>query len=208
VTGIIQKDGKVVEKPDFSAEQADEVLQFWFHELDQKDWFAPSRAVDQEISQRFRGLYDRLVGDADLRRQWLRAPETSLALILVLDQFPRNMFRGQPQSFAADDMALAAARQAIAAGHDLATALQRRAFYYLPFEHSENWADQEEAVRLVKERADVGESLKYAELHRDIISQFGRFPHRNKILGRSSTPEEEKYLQNGGHNFGAVAQES
>lgn len=184
--------------------KADDVLQFWFHELEEKDWFAPSAELDQQIRVRFAALYDQLSGNEIFRREWLTTPATSLALVLVLDQFPRNMFRGAAQSFATDDVALAAARQAITLGHDLATLPQRRMFYYLPLEHSENLADQEECVRLIKERADVGEALMYAELHRDIIRRFGRFPHRNDILGRESTPQEQHYMREGGHTFGAV----
>lgn len=178
------------------------ILQFWFDDLGADGWFVHSAALDHRIRNEFLELYEAVITPTADRAPWLATPATSLALVILLDQLPRNMFRGTARAFAADAHALAAARTALDRGHDLETPLIRRGFYYLPLEHSERLADQDEAVRLFRERADIGTNLKYAELHRDIIRRFGRFPHRNAILGRASTAEEIAYLDNGGAYFG------
>jgi uncharacterized protein (DUF924 family) len=127
---------------------------------------------------------------------WLACAEGALALVLLLDQFPRNAFRGTARAYATDAMARKAAQAAIAAGHDHAVEPQLQVFFYLPFMHSEDQADQERSVALVQR---VGEpNLKYALGHRDIIRRFGRFPHRNVILGRTTTEEERQFLDGGG----------
>jgi uncharacterized protein (DUF924 family) len=128
---------------------------------------------------------------------WEATPERALALIVVLDQFPRNMFRGAARMFAADALALAVAKRAVARGFDQKLELPKRNFFYLPFMHAENLAEQESCVALSRQNADEN-TLKYAELHADIIRRFGRFPHRNAILGRSTTPEEQAFLDAGG----------
>ncbi len=183
---------------------AEAVLKTWFDDLQEKDWFMPSEAVDSLIKTRHLADYQALSQNPATAAAWLLTPDTSLAAVLVLDQFPRNIFRGNKQSFAADWLALDTAQKAIALGHDLDTPVARRVFYYLPYEHSETLADQEDAVRLIADRANIATYLKYAESHRDIIRRFGRFPHRNAILGRSSTPEEIDYLSNGGETFGTA----
>jgi uncharacterized protein (DUF924 family) len=125
------------------------------------------------------------------------SPEGALALVIVLDQFPRNMFRHSARSYAADPLARAVARRAIAKGFDLRIAMPERTFFYLPFEHSEDLADQERSVELMRGTGDA-DSLKWAELHADIIRRLGRFPHRNAVLGRTTTPEEQAFLDKGG----------
>lgn len=185
---------------------ADAILTFWFDELGPEKWFATSPEIDAAIHSRFHSDYvDAMAADANLA-PWLATPGTSLALVILLDQFPRNMFRATDRAFEADGRALKATREAISRGHDLETQLARRVFFYMPFEHSERLEDQEEAVRLVRERADISDYLAYAEIHRDIIRRFGRFPHRNALLGRASTPEETTYLAGDVPTFGTASQ--
>src|SRR5262249_9047313 len=128
---------------------------------------------------------------------WERSREGALALAIVLDQFPRNMFRGDPRTYTADHLARAVVERAIARGFDQQTPLTERQFFYLPFEHSEKMADQERGCALFRAARDA-DQLKWAELHADIIRRFGRFPHRNAVLGRATTPEEQAFLDNGG----------
>ena len=128
---------------------------------------------------------------------WEQTAEGALALILVLDQFPRNMFRGDARAFAADPLARAVAERALARGFDRSMALSDRQFLYLPFEHSETLADQERCCALFRSTGDA-DLLKWAELHADIIRRFGRFPHRNAMLGRATTLEEQAFLEGGG----------
>ena len=179
------------------------VLDFWFgapdnpgHTQARKAWFGKDPAFDAEIRRRFRGTYDRaLAGEFD---RWRDHHRTCLALVLVFDQFPRNMFRGAPKAFATDAQARALARHAVERGHDRRVPPVHRAFFYLPFEHSENLADQKMAVRLfeaIEPHPGREEGIRYAVRHREIIERFGRFPHRNEILGRQSTPEELAFLQ-------------
>jgi len=184
---------------------ADAIFTFWFDELGPDLWFATSPELDATIRNRFHGDYVAVMAAGADLAPWLSTPRTSLALVILLDQFPRNMFRGTPRAFEADGAALKAARAAIRRGHDLETEVARRVFFYLPFEHSERLEDQEEAVRLVRERADIADYLKFAEVHRDIIRRFRRFPHRNVLLGRVSTPEEVAYLADDAPTFGTAA---
>jgi len=181
------------------------ILAFWFEELTAKDWFTGDAALDKTISDRFGTLYDELTdpgADPSVNfESWLATPEGSLALILVLDQFPRNLFRNTPRAFGSDGLARRIANEAIARGHDLETHVERRVFFYLPYEHSEALADQDRAVSLIRERADTSVYLDFAERHRAVIARFGRFPHRNDILGRASTEEETAYLNDGGERF-------
>lgn len=177
------------------------ILSFWFEELTVKDWFSVIAAVDEAISTRFGALYDDLSGPGADHENWLATPEGGLALVLVLDQFPRNLFRASPRAFEADNLARRVAGEAISRGHDLETPMERRVFFYLPYEHSESLADQDRAVGLIRDRADTSVFLDYAERHRDVIVRFGRFPHRNEILGRPSTAAEKDYLENGGDRF-------
>lgn len=180
------------------------VLSFWFgKELKpRKEWFTKNPAFDAEVRSRFLSLHEQAIaGQLD---SWRNTPEGSLALILLLDQFSRNLFRGQPQAFASDPQALAVAQHAIAQGFDQQVPLIQRVFFYLPLEHSENLAHQAESVRLFQQFENVPE-LKdyydYALRHQVVIAQFGRFPHRNEILNRPSTPEEVEFLQQPGSSF-------
>lgn len=170
-----------------------DVVEFW-RDAGPKRWFAKDDAFDREFRARGLGLYEAAAnGDLDA---WGKTPDGALALMILLDQFPRNAFRDTPRMFAADGKALELAKAAIAAGHDKATSEDLRVFFYLPFEHSEDLADQERAVELITPLG--GELLRYAEVHRDAIQRFGRFPHRNRILGRETTPEEQAFLDGGG----------
>lgn len=185
------------------------VLAFWFGAPDdpafagpRKAWFGKNDTFDAQIRQRFGGLYERAAAGAC--DGWRDDPASCLALILVFDQFPRNMFRGTPKAFATDARALAVARHAVARGDDRAVPPAHRSFYYLPFEHSEDMADQNRAVALfetVEPHPGREEGIDYAVRHRDIIARFGRFPHRNAILGRASTAEEIAFLQQPGSGF-------
>jgi uncharacterized protein (DUF924 family) len=182
-----------------------EVLRFWFGEPPgerRKPWFDKDAAFDAGIRQRFLPLYEALA--AGERPEWLEDPARCLARIVVLDQFPRNMFRGSPRAFATDALALAAARHAVARGDDRAMKPVERLFVYLPFEHSESLEDQERACELCKPLdafPETFDAYRYAVAHRDIIARFGRFPHRNAILGRESTPEEVEFLKQPGSSF-------
>jgi len=175
-----------------------EVLRFWFEELEREAWFRKSEVTDELIRSRFLNLHERVAAlPADAA---LTSPRRALATVIVLDQFPRNMFRGTPRAFATDHKAVEVARGAVERGLDKAFDKDGRAFMYLPFEHSEDLADQERAVELFTPLGDA-EYTRYAIAHRDIIARFGRFPHRNAILGRTSTPEEEEFLKQPGSAF-------
>jgi uncharacterized protein (DUF924 family) len=180
---------------DASARQsAENVVAFWLAAGPDR-WFEADDAFDAEIRNRFATTYE----DAAAGRlcAWEDWPEGALALLIVLDQFPRNMFRHTARCYAADPLARSVARSAIARGCDQQVAMPQRQFFYLPFEHSEELADQELAVELMEKTGDA-DSLKWAVLHRDIIQRFGRFPHRNAVLARTTTPEEQAFLDGGG----------
>jgi len=170
---------------------ATEVLHFWFEELGKAHWFAKSGHIDAQISERFLSLHERLVVDDGLDGT-MRRP--LLAAVIVLDQFSRNLFRDTPRAYAADPMARRLARSAIAQGFDDAMTAEERLFLYLPFEHSEDRADQALAVELIT-RLDNAEWTRDAIAHRAIIDRFGRFPHRNAILNRHSSADEVALLQ-------------
>ena len=179
---------------------APEVLGFWFgrdaeYGVAHQRWFQKDPAFDAEVRRRFRSLHAELAGNGE----WLDAPRECLARIIVLDQFPRNMFRGTPHAFASDALALAAARHAIASGYDRDWLRVEKIFAYLPFEHSETLADQERACELMRPLGE--EQYDYALRHKAIIERFGRFPHRNAILGRASTAEEVAFLKLPGSGF-------
>ena len=182
-----------------------EVLEFWFGEprgARRRQWFEKDPAFDAQIRARFLPLHEALArGDP---AYWLDDAQRCLAHIVVLDQFPRNMFRGSPLAFATDPLALQAAHHALAQGYDRSLLPAERMFVYLPFEHSEALADQERACELCRPLAAFAEThdvYRYAVAHRDIIARFGRFPHRNAILGRASTPEELEFLRQPGSSF-------
>lgn len=177
-----------------------DVVGFW-RQAGAKKWFAKNHAFDSSIALKFEQTHYR----ASMRRYdaWASKPEGALALLILLDQFPRNMYRNTPHAFATDPLARMFARAAIAAGHDVDAAIEPelRPFFYLPFEHSESLVDQEFSVQLFATlQADTGdeESMKWALLHRDIIARFGRFPHRNACLGRETTAAEQEFLDEGG----------
>jgi uncharacterized protein (DUF924 family) len=186
---------------------AAEILPFWFgppgeRGKQQKRWFEKSDAFDREVRERFLPLHEEAAAG---RLAHLKASAADcLALIVLLDQFPRNMFRGAPRAFATDPLALEAARHAVERGFDRGLLPVERLFVYLPFEHSEALADQERSCELTKPLdayPETNEVYRYAVLHRDIIRRFGRFPHRNAILGRTSTPEEIEFLKGPGSSF-------
>ena len=166
-------------------------LAFWFSESAQKHWFKPSKASDQEIALRLGALY-RQACDGKLD-SWAETPEGALALVILLDQCSRNLNRNDAAAYANDEHARRIARNAIAHGLDQQLKNWRRAFLYMPFMHSESLEDQEYGVRLFTEAGL--DNAPYALHHRDIIRRFGRFPHRNKVLGRTNTPEEIAYLK-------------
>ncbi|HEU5272563.1 MAG TPA: DUF924 family protein, partial [Xanthobacteraceae bacterium] len=149
---------------------------------------------DADIRTRFLATYEAAAAG---RLAWDETADGALALLIVLDQFPRNMFRGSARAFAADPLARTIASRAIERGFDQAAAPSERSFFYLPFEHSEALADQERCIALNRAAGDA-DALKWAEQHADIIRRFGRFPHRNKALGRATTPEEQAFLDGGG----------
>ena len=170
------------------------VLTFW-RKAGPNKWFDKDAAFDHEIRARFVATYEAAAAGA--LADWEATPEGALALTIVLDQFPRNMFRGSARTYAADPLARAVADRALARGFDRFMTLADAQFFYLPFEHSEELADQERCCELFRAAGDA-EALKWAELHTDIIRRFGRFPHRNKVLGRLTTPEEQAFLDGGG----------
>lgn len=172
-----------------------DIIHFWADEVGEARWFEPDGQLDCHIAERFGETYV-LARDGKLA-DWEKTAEGALALLILLDQLPRNMFRGKAQAFAADPEARAIADRAIARGFDLQISPALRQFFYLPFSHSENSRDQTRCVALVSERLGNGDkNYAYAIMHRDVIAKFGRFPGRNVALGRQSTPEELEFLNN------------
>ncbi|VWX63656.1 conserved hypothetical protein [Burkholderiales bacterium 8X] len=171
----------------------DEVVAFW-RDAGPKKWFAKNDAFDAEFKQRFEAAHHAAArGELD---EWSTTASGTLALMVLLDQFPRNVFRRSGHMFATDGKALSLARKAIGAGLDQEIEPQLRAFFYLPFMHSEVLADQQRSVELNATMSP--ESQHFAKDHRDIIERFGRFPHRNPALGRDTTPDEQRFLDEGG----------
>ncbi len=180
--------------PETAVTEPAEVVAFWRDEAGPGKWFAKDAAFDRRFRERF--LRQHEAAAQGHLAHWADTPEGALALCILLDQFPRNAFRGTPRMYATDALARKLADAAIRAGHDRAIAPDLALFVYLPFGHSENLADQERSVRLAQRLGQP--SLAHAERHRDIIRRFGRFPHRNAILGRVMTPEEQRFLDEGG----------
>lgn len=189
--------------------QAKAILEFWFGHPDESGygklrdfWFKATPDFDWELTSRFLEAYQKAA--AGLLNEWVDSPESCLALILLLDQFPRNMFRGTPQAYSTDWEALSVAQQAVAKGYDREFLPVQRWFIYLPFEHSENLEDQRRCIKLFEQLSHDRESaiaIKSAFQHLQIIERFGRFPHRNVILGRPSTPEEIEFLKQPDSSF-------
>lgn len=188
------------------------VLEFWFPELGEhvcpepvaERWFRKSSAFDSEIRARFEPLIGAIPPD------WASTPQGRMAAILVLDQFPRNLYRSEARQFAHDDEARALCLEGLARGHDKALALEQRTFFYLPLEHSEERGHQELSLSLYAELVELAPPehksrfenyLDYARRHAEIIFRFGRYPHRNALLARKSTPEEEEFLRQPGSSF-------
>lgn len=170
------------------------VVTFW-REAGPKQWFAADAAFDEDIQDRFGKAH--LTAAKGALASWENSAEGALALLLLTDQFPRNLYRHSAHAFATDAMAREIAERALARGFDAQTERNLRAFFYLPFEHHEDAGSQARAVALFEKLGDkLG--LDYAILHADLIARFGRFPHRNAVMGRTSTPEEAAYLAQGG----------
>jgi uncharacterized protein (DUF924 family) len=171
-----------------------DILTFW-RQAGYDRWYTRDDAFDAEVRRRFLHLWQEAA--AGQLSAWEDSDDGALALVIVLDQFPRNMFRGEPRAYTSDALAREVASRAIGRGVDARLAEDLREFLYLPFEHSEHLADQLRCVELFR-KAGGAESLKYAEDHAAIIARFGRFPHRNAILGRPMTAEEQAFLDEGG----------
>jgi len=171
-----------------------DVIGFWLNAGPDK-WFKKAAAFDEAIRLKFEPVHHRAArGEYDA---WIEDPQGALALLLLLDQFPRNLYRGSAHAFATDPKARAFALTAVDRGFDREVEPILRNFFYLPFEHSESLSDQDYCLALCTEAGDA-DNLKWASLHRDIIVRFGRFPHRNRALGRTTTPEEQEFLDEGG----------
>ena len=179
-------------RPTGEPEWVDEVLRFWFTELTYEQCFKKDDTVDRQIGERFSAIHERLAADPGSIDT--AAPRELLAAIVVFDQFSRNIFRGTARAFATDPEARRLANAAVDSGIDVTLSKRERIFVYLPFEHSENTADQVRSVTLLGALGDA-ELDKYAVAHKVIIDRFGRFPHRNAALGRVSTPEEIAFLK-------------
>ncbi len=181
-----------------AAQWIEDVLSFWFDELGPEEWFEGSPELDETIRTRFGDLYESLT--SGVPDEVLDEPRGALAAVILFDQFPRNMYRGTARAFVTDDVAVGIARKAVEKGFDNSLPPEQRQFLYMPFQHSEVSADQEHSVMLFKALGNE-EGLRYAIEHRDIIDRFGRFPHRNRALGRESTADELAFLE-GHKGFG------
>jgi uncharacterized protein (DUF924 family) len=178
--------------------RADEVLRFWFEEIDPKQWWRKDADFDAQVRERFGALLEQ-AARCELWA-WRSTPEGRLAEVLVLDQFSRNAWRDTPRAFAQDALALALAQEAVAGGHDQALPPARRAFLYMPYMHSESARVHEEALRLFA-TPELAFNLDFERRHKAIVDRFGRYPHRNAVLGRASTAEELAFLAEPGSSF-------
>lgn len=189
----------------FATSIAQEVLRFWFGsplQTRRKAWFEKSPSFDAEIRARFLRLH--CAASRGKLADWSESAHGALALIVLTDQFARNMFRGTAEAFGTDTLALACAKHLIASGWDLNMQPAERMFAYLPFEHSEELADQERSLELFAQLAgfhETADNIDYARRHWEIVKRYGRFPHRNAALGRESTPEEISFLATPGSSF-------
>ena len=175
------------------------VLSFWFGEADRDKWFEKDADFDALVRDRLHGHYERACNGGC--EAWRDSPRGCLALVILLDQVPRNLFRDDPRAFATDAAARAVMRHALARGFDRSLPQIERSFLYMPLEHSEDLADQEDCVRLMAALDENPEWTVYAAQHRDIIARFGRFPHRNRVLGRESSDAEIAFLKEPGSSF-------
>jgi uncharacterized protein (DUF924 family) len=176
---------------------AEEILDFWLNEVGEDGWYTADAALDTRIRERWLPLWER--GREGELTAWTATPRGTLALLILLDQFPRNMFRGEARAFASDARALTVAMTAILRGFDKRVPLPERQFFYLPLMHSEVQTNQDKSVRLHLLSFGRGELLRHARAHRDIIRTFGRFPYRNAALGRETSDEEQAFLDRGGY---------
>ena len=181
------------------------IIEFWLQEVGEGGWYTAVDEVDAEIRARFQPAWE--AAERGERDFWLNGPRGSLAYMILTDQFPRNMFRGDPRSFATDARARAGARVAIDHGWDMAIPEPQRVFFYMPFEHSEDTADQDLSIDLMTRKLPEhgAEFGLHARAHAEVIRRYGRFPFRNAALGRQSTPEEVAFLEKGG--YGAIVED-
>lgn len=179
----------------------EDIIDFWFEQAGPKKWFSGGDGFDALVRQKFENASIDIAGQvrAKGKHDWMEQGDSALALIIILDQFPRNMFRGTKAMFAWDDLALKCAKHAVEKGYDLRMLQSRRDFFYMPYMHSEALNDQRECVRLVDQRSADDSTLFHAKAHMKLIEKFGRFPHRNEILGRKSTDAERQFLDDGGY---------
>jgi uncharacterized protein (DUF924 family) len=175
------------------------VLDFWFDERARPRWFDASAAFDREVAEQLGPAFEQAAGGAF--DDWQASAEGALALCILLDQVPRQLYRGQARAFATDDQALAVALRALDAGFDRALTVEQRQFLYMPLMHGETLEDQERCVALYQ-AAELRDKLEYAIEHADLVRRFGRFPHRNAALGRTSSPAEERHLAESDRHFG------
>lgn len=181
------------------AERAKAIIKFWFSDESREHWFAKDDLFDRKVTETFLGDYERVAsGD---RNGWPSTPQGSLALTILLDQFPRNIFRDDARAFTTDDAARHVAGAAIVQGFDDQLTTEMRRFLYMPFMHSEDVVDQERCISLFTRRGDDDGSVDYALRHKHIIDRFGRFPHRNALLGRQTTADEAVFLREPGSSF-------
>ena len=175
----------------------EDILTFWIDEAGPDRWYKSDPSFDAEIAERFGATWKAAMeGRFAL---WLTYPSGTLAYLILMDQFPRNMFRSTAQAFASDSVALAVAKRAIDQGYDLKIDGPARQFFYLPLMHSETLVDQDRCVRLLCERMPDSDNLLHARVHREIIRRFGRFPYRNEALDRRATEKEQTFVQSGGY---------
>ncbi len=178
---------------------SEEILSFWLGDCGSEKWYAQDEELDAEITERFGALWEKAAtGKLD---EWKGHPRKALALIILTDQFSRNMFRGEAKAFSTDRIAKSAACYSLDRGWDMRVPEPERQFFYMPFCHSEMLADQDHCVRLMKERMpETGAgNILHARVHREIIREFGRFPYRNAALGRKTKPAEERFMEDGGY---------
>ena len=183
---------------DETALTPEDVVSFWFSDEAKAKWFKPDAAFDAMLRDRFGAASE--AAQQGAFDGWAASPQGALALVLLLDQVTRNIHRGTPQAFAGDPKALAVTDEAVANGLDAQLTPEQRNFLYMPLMHSERLEDQERGMDLFT-RANSGDGPKFMRMHRDIIARFGRFPHRNAVLGRESTPEELEFLEEPGSSF-------